>query len=177
MPLSRNALHLGDERLRPSNLDANSVRHGEILTEASVRCQPPFRQGGLDSYQMATETLGQLIARGRKDAGLTQEELARRVKTSRPTITSIERGYRRYISTSLVIKLAAALEVPPGLLLAELGIKPSDAAQATFQWLAEQLDDPNRRRLTAIGIALLQEQTHQPPTEHPRRARPEPQCA
>lgn len=123
------------------------------------------------------EQFGYFVRELREKAGLTQEELARRVRTSRPTITSIERGYRRYISTSLVIKLAAALEVPPGLLLAELGIKPSDAAQATFQWLAEQLDDPNRRRLTAIGIALLQEQTHQPPTERPKRAPREPQCA
>jgi len=117
------------------------------------------------------ERFGYFVRELREKAGLTQDELARKVGTSRPTITSIERGYRRYIPTHLVIKLGAGLGVPPGTLLAELGITPSESSAMTFAWLAEELDDPNRRRLAAIGIALLTEQRRPPQTEPPATGR------
>jgi len=118
------------------------------------------------------EQFGYFVRELREKAGLTQDELARRVGTSRPTITSIERGYRRYIPTHLVVKLAAGLGAAPGLLLGELGITPSESSAMTFAWLAEELDDPNRRRLAAIGIALLQEQKHPPQTAPRSSVRP-----
>ena len=53
----------------------------------------------------------------RIEAGLTQEELAKKSGISRVTIANIERGSQSFIKSSTIIKLADALKVDPKVLL------------------------------------------------------------
>jgi len=53
----------------------------------------------------------------RIEAGLTQEELAKKSGVSRVTIANIERGSQSFIKSSTIIKLADALKVDPKVLL------------------------------------------------------------
>lgn len=59
---------------------------------------------------------GRRVRRCRKDAKLSQEELASRVSLSRTSITNIERGRQRVPLHSLFV-LAAAVGVDPSVLL------------------------------------------------------------
>ena len=62
-------------------------------------------------------TFGQRVEKIRKEKGLTQDELAKRVGyTSRSTISKIERD-ERDVPRSAVTKLAEALEVKPSTLM------------------------------------------------------------
>src|SRR5271165_1628310 len=54
---------------------------------------------------------GDVLARYRKAAGLTQEELAERARLSRNAISALERGSRQSPRRDTVVLLAAALEL------------------------------------------------------------------
>src|SRR4051812_25999672 len=56
---------------------------------------------------------GELIARRRRDLGITQEELAERAEISVRGISDLERGARRSPHLHTVQRLLEALEVPP----------------------------------------------------------------
>ena len=56
-------------------------------------------------------SFGELLARYRKAAGLTQEELAERARLSRNAISALERGSRQKPRRDTVVLLAAALEL------------------------------------------------------------------
>ncbi len=70
---------------------------------------------------------GQNVLLWRKSRGLTQAELARRVRLPQPNLSNIERGAQE-VSLRTLRSLAAALEVRPGLLVD--GVAPSAADQA-----------------------------------------------
>lgn len=59
----------------------------------------------------AMNTLGTRIRSARKEAGLTQVELARKVRITQPTLSDLENGHTD--STSSLVELAMALGVRP----------------------------------------------------------------
>ena len=71
------------------------------------------------------ELFGHNVRRIRKEAGLSQEELAYRAKLHRTYISSIERGERN-VSVENIFAIADALKVPPGDLLKPIASKGSE---------------------------------------------------
>jgi transcriptional regulator with XRE-family HTH domain len=75
-----------------------------------------------DAWHKATaERIGEAVARRRRNLGMTAQQLAERCKDlrapiHRTTITKIENGRTRFDVGELLI-LAAALDIPPALLL------------------------------------------------------------
>ncbi len=63
-------------------------------------------------------SVGRRVAELRADAGLTQEQLAERIKTGCKYVQSIEAG-RENLSIQSLVKLANALQVPLDELFAE----------------------------------------------------------
>ncbi|MBL8913651.1 MAG: helix-turn-helix transcriptional regulator [Archangium sp.] len=62
------------------------------------------------------ETLGQRLARLRKEKGITQVELAKMLETTQPVVSDYERGLLR-LHGELIIQLAGILEVSADELL------------------------------------------------------------
>ncbi|WP_146605845.1 helix-turn-helix domain-containing protein [Micromonospora craterilacus] len=74
--------------------------------------------------------LGHRVRLLRAERGLTQRQLAEAVGISRPSLANIERG-RQETSVSVLLRLAAALGVTPGVLVDGLG----GATPAVMPWL------------------------------------------
>ncbi|HEY6144855.1 MAG TPA: helix-turn-helix transcriptional regulator, partial [Solirubrobacterales bacterium] len=74
---------------------------------------------------------GRNVARCRKRAGLSQGELGARASLHPTAIGLIERGERTARIDTLV-KIAGALEVPPGDLFEGLGWKPGTRTSGEF---------------------------------------------
>ncbi|HSS33612.1 MAG TPA: helix-turn-helix transcriptional regulator [Solirubrobacterales bacterium] len=72
------------------------------------------------------------LARVRRQAGISQEELAVIASLHRTEISQLERGLRIPRIDTLV-KLAASLEVPPDELLAGLTWEPGSARAGRFE--------------------------------------------
>lgn len=64
--------------------------------------------------------LGDFLSLARKRKGLTQRELASRVNCVHTYIDKIEKGKQRG-SYNILLKIAAALDLPPNLVLARAG--------------------------------------------------------
>jgi transcriptional regulator with XRE-family HTH domain len=111
---------------------------------------------------MDLEGLGYLIRDAREGIGMSQAELGRKVGLSRGSISLLEVGGTKNPKMSLLTKLAQILNIAPSQLYEKAGVSLPDAESQTLQWLSEEMDVPNRRRLIAIGHALLQEQKRQP---------------
>jgi transcriptional regulator with XRE-family HTH domain len=65
------------------------------------------------------KTVSQMISGTRHQAGLTQEDLAKKLGWSRSKVVRMESGKRR-IDVAEFIEVAKALDVPPELLLAKI---------------------------------------------------------
>jgi XRE family transcriptional regulator of biofilm formation len=63
------------------------------------------------------QRIGQMIKRLRQTKGLTQAELAKKAKVTRPYITMLESGVRKTPSLPMLQRLAKALGVPVTALL------------------------------------------------------------
>ncbi|MBA4180257.1 MAG: hypothetical protein C0506_06660 [Anaerolinea sp.] len=118
------------------------------------------------------QALGNLIRLAREAKAMNQDELGRRVGTSRPTISLLETGQIKFPKIPMLTAIAKALDIPAPALFAELGVSPDDAAPGQLHWLASQLDPQHLRMLIAIGHALLQEQHDQLQMGERRAARP-----
>jgi len=118
------------------------------------------------------ESLGYLIRDAREAKKLKQAELGAMVGLSRASISLLERGNIKNPRPALLQAFASILEIPVGSLYEKAGITLPDGDAGEAQWLLEELDRPNRRRLIAIGFALLQEQRNQPQREARSAARP-----
>ncbi len=66
---------------------------------------------------MTLRGLGQVLRRMREQKGMTQEELAKRAKLTKPYISQIENGVRQNPSLPALRRLAKALGVPMAQLL------------------------------------------------------------
>lgn len=108
------------------------------------------------------EALGYLIRDAREAKRITQRALGQRLGLSAASISLLETGKTKNLKLPLLEQLADILEIPKPKLLEVAGVSLPDGEERTLQWLAEEMDAPNRRRLIAIGHALLQEQKSQP---------------
>jgi transcriptional regulator with XRE-family HTH domain len=102
------------------------------------------------------QEIGQRIEHFRTKAGMSARQLASRCaelgmpSISRTVITKLENGRREAVSTAELQVLAAALEMPPVLLLFPLGhqatseVLPGRAADpwSAIQWFTGYSDDP-----------------------------------
>ncbi|MFN0130182.1 MAG: helix-turn-helix domain-containing protein [Verrucomicrobiales bacterium] len=82
------------------------------------------------------KALGQRIAQARKDAGLTQQQLADTLDIGQPVLASYEIGRRR-VPVSALGPIAKALKVPVEHLLGE---EPATAKRGPAPKLQRQID-------------------------------------
>lgn len=72
---------------------------------------------------------GKVLRQKRKDAGLTQEQLAHEADVQRNYVSLIERGIH-HPTIAVVFKLAYALRCPPSVLISELEKAVSDTPES-----------------------------------------------
>ena len=96
-----------------------------------------LRQGGVRDLKAL---LGDNLARCRKQAGLSQEELSWRAGLHRTEISQLERGLRVARADTL-LKLASALEVPVGDLFEGLAWQPGDMRRGRFELAGDEPTD------------------------------------
>ena len=78
------------------------------------------------------ERFGENLARARKGAGISQEELGFRASLHRTEVGQLERGVR-LARIDTLIKLAGALDVNPGDLLNGLSWEPGGTVAGNFR--------------------------------------------
>lgn len=78
------------------------------------------------------QRFGENLARCRKRAGISQEDLAIRASLHRTHIGMMERGTRT-IRVDTLIKLATALDVDPAELLGGIDWRPGEASPGRFE--------------------------------------------
>ncbi len=76
-----------------------------------------------------SETMGQRVARLRKERGITQQELAERLGVSQPIVSDYERGALR-LHGDLIVKLTEILRVSSDELL---GLTPAPRSNGTVK--------------------------------------------
>jgi DNA-binding XRE family transcriptional regulator len=96
-------------RLRLVTIASQGERSWPLAVDKST---PPAKNRGLD---FATR-FGHNLARCRRRAGLSQEELGVRASLHRTAVGQLERG-ERVARTDTLVKLAGSLSVPPEELL------------------------------------------------------------
>ena len=75
---------------------------------------------GVDGFY---EQLGDRIYRARRSAGLSQEELGRRVGLNRSSISNVEKGRQRILA-HVLMDFCAALSITPARLLGDAPAEP-----------------------------------------------------
>ena len=85
------------------------------------------------------QALGARIAQARKDADLTQVQLAERLGIPQPQLASYEVGRRR-VPVSLLPRLARALAMPIETLIADDGPPPPPPRRGPVSRLQQQVD-------------------------------------
>ena len=103
--------------------------------------QPSLRQKNAQ-VDIAT-SFGKNLARCRKRAKLSQEELSVRASLHRTAVGQLERG-ERVARVDTLIKLAGSLGIPPGELLEGMGWDPGGTRIGQFR-----ASDPPDRELAA----------------------------
>jgi transcriptional regulator with XRE-family HTH domain len=83
------------------------------------------------SYELAA-VLGDNIRRQRRRAGISQEALGYRAGLHRTAIGQLERG-ERVARADTLIRLAGAMGIPAGDLLADLHWTPGNLAEGSFR--------------------------------------------
>jgi len=74
---------------------------------------------------------GDNLARVRRGAGMSQDELSVRASVHRTEISQLERGLR-VARIDTLAKLCASLEVDPGALMAGIDWRPGDIRRGSF---------------------------------------------
>ena len=110
--------------------------------------------------------LGSRLQEIREDQGVTQTELAARVRTSQSTISQIEAGDRNP-SYRMLVKLAAALGVTVGYVLGEDPVGDLDPATEAHFRQYRGLSDDARRQLTEYARFLRKRQADRERHEEP----------
>jgi transcriptional regulator with XRE-family HTH domain len=85
------------------------------------------------------QALGARISQARKDADLTQVQLAERLGIPQPQLASYEVGRRR-VPVSLLPRLARSLAMPIELLIGDDGPPPAPAKRGPVSRLQQQVD-------------------------------------
>jgi transcriptional regulator with XRE-family HTH domain len=94
---------------------------------------------------------GQLLRNLRTEAGLTQDEVAERVKLKRTSVTNIERG-RQHIALHQLYLLAAAVGKSPSDLLPDVEAAYEELLPAQMDSLRAAADDEES---VAFATAIL----------------------
>ena len=105
-------------------------------------------------------TLAARVLLSRRDLGINQDELARRVGVSRTYISKIETGAVNSIMTDVAVALAGALHVNIGYLLGLTDIpsdEPGTPLQATEETLTFSVKDIALRRTVQELVAIVVE--------------------
>lgn len=92
--------------------------------------EAPLRQK--DARMDIAVGFGRNLARCRKRAKLSQEELSVRASLHRTAVGQLERG-ERVARVDTLIKLAGSLEIPPGELLEGMGWDPGGTRTGQFR--------------------------------------------
>ncbi len=106
--------------------------------------------------------IGEIIKARRKALGLTQVELAQRVRISQGSLSLIERGNTQSLSGSTLIGLASALRIEPTLLARsteanlELGVPLDDGEAVTM--VMKALSPKSQALLRAIAEVMLEQE-------------------
>ena len=119
-----------------------------------------------------TETIGERLARLRKERGMTQQELAERLAVAQPNVSDYERGILR-LHGELIVQIAQILQVSTDELL---GLTPSNPSRGTpttrrFQRRLQELDQLPVRDQQAVLRTLdaFLSKTRSAPNGHERR--------
>lgn len=100
-------------------------------------------------------TIGQRVKQRRKELGLTQEELARRIgNSSRASICTVEKD-REDLTTTRIAKLAKALETSPAYLMGWTD-NPDPNYQYSNEFVAELATNANRNMRNMVMKAFNQ---------------------
>lgn len=102
--------------------------------------------------------VGERLRERRRELELTQVQLAKAAGIGQGALSAIETGETTILRAETLLGLAKALGVDPEWLQTGVASQP-DVADADFRDLLRRLDMGNRRRLLALGLALLGEQT------------------
>ena len=76
-------------------------------------------------------TLGERLSTVRERRGLTQGEVARRVRLPQQAISRLERGERHHVRSDVLARLAIALDVSADVLLGLRDMTAGEAAPST----------------------------------------------
>jgi transcriptional regulator with XRE-family HTH domain len=90
-------------------------------------------------------SFGRNLARCRKRANLSQEELSVRASLHRTAVGQLERG-ERVARVDTLIKLAGSLEIPPGELLEGMGWDPGGTRAGQFRAREDPADESAAQR-------------------------------
>jgi transcriptional regulator with XRE-family HTH domain len=101
------------------------------------------RPGGKKRSEEVALRFGQNLARCRRRAGLSQEELGARASLHRTEIGMLEHGMR-VARIDTLIKLAGAMAIPPSDLLEGIYWTPGDTSRGGFSF-GEARRPPRRR--------------------------------
>lgn len=113
---------------------------------------------------LAATDIGALIRLVRQHTGASQTTVGARIGLAQPDVSDIERGHRHVTSAEVLQRIAAGLDVPPGLLRLPAGDPPDTgprgapsptraAARVTAQPNTQE-DDVRRRQLLTAGLGL-----------------------
>ncbi|UXJ55052.1 helix-turn-helix domain-containing protein [Pseudomonas citronellolis] len=79
----------------------------------------PLDKAGADGLDDVAAAFGKALRQKRKEAGLTQEQLAFQADVQRNYVSLIERGINQPTIT-IIFRLAAALKCPPSALITDV---------------------------------------------------------
>lgn len=107
-------------------------RGGIPLGRTHIRPVVGVRKIQKDATVDIAANFGRNLARCRKRAKLSQEELAVRASLHRTAVGQLERG-ERVARVDTLIKLAGSLGIPPGELLDGMGWAPGGTTMGQFE--------------------------------------------
>lgn len=124
--------------------DRSRGTHAEVALAPAAHPRLTRVSGKKKNAQVAIAvSFGRNLARCRKRAGLSQEELAVRASLHRTAVGQLERG-ERVARVDTLIKLAGSLGIPPGELLDGMGWEPGETRIGQFS--SDDSDAPAAQR-------------------------------
>lgn len=107
------------------------------MTALHLRSVAPAAQKKKNAPVSLASRFGRNLARCRRRAGFSQEELGVRASLHRTAVGQLERG-ERVARVDTLIKLAGALAIPPGELLEGLNWAPGGTMLGEFRFPDEE---------------------------------------
>ena len=118
-------------------------------------------------------TLGERLSAVRERRGLTQGEVARRVRLPQQAISRLERGERFHVRSDVLARLAVALDVSADVLLglrnmADIDAQAAPSTTRRHENAPEEKPAAKRQRTRKVApVAACAETAMAPGTAHP----------